>query len=146
MKTLDLAELPADPSATDGRKFIGVTDGELRDACDEYSRRMKEAKDPHEAFGLRREFIVEVAKEVSERNLMWIKEHIDKNRPKDLLKHLHEAPQDKLMWNLKLLRRHGFKQVELVVWVAADMFLAEWVEKFGRDARGRVMAEFELGK
>lgn len=146
MKTLDLAELPADPSAADGKKFLGVTKDELWEACNEYERRMKEGKDPHEAFGLRRELIIKVAKEVSERNLMWIKEHIDRDRPMDLMRQLHKAPQDEPAQVLRLLRHHGFGRIELCVWVAADMFLAKWVEKFGRDALGRVMAEFELGK
>lgn len=140
MRLLDLNKLPADPSATDGRKFLGVTDDELREACDEYSRRMKEARDPHEAFGLRRELIIEVAKEVSQRNLMWIREHFDKGRPMGVLKELHKAPQDKAAWTLKLLRRHGFERVELPVWVAADIFLGKWVERFGRDALGGVLS------
>lgn len=139
MKVLDLDKLPVNPSASKGQEFLGVTDDELWQASKEYSKRMKEAKDPHEAFGLRRELIIEVAKEVSERNLTWIREHLDKNRPMDLLTHLNKVPRDKPVWVLKLLRRHGFKRVELYVWVAADMFLNKWVEKFGRDVLGAVM-------
>jgi len=133
MKTLDLAKLPANPNATKAQGFLGVTDDELWEASKEYSRRMKATKDPHVEFGLRRELIVEVAKEVSERNLTWIREHLDKNHPMELMKHLHMAPQDKPAWVLKLLRRHGFERTKLVVWVAADMFLTKWVEKMGAD-------------
>lgn len=140
MKVLDLDKLPVDSNATKGQEFLGVTDDELWQASKEYSKRMKEAKDPHEAFGLRRELIVEVAMEVSKRNLMWIREHLDRDHPMDLLNHLHKAPRDKPTWVLRLLRRHGFERVELCVWVAADMFLTKWVEKFGRDALGKVMA------
>lgn len=134
MKVLDLDKLPANPSASKGQEFLGVTDDELWQASKEYSKRMKAAKDPHEAFGLNRELIIEVAKEASERNLAWIREHLDKDQPLTLLNHLHKAPRDRPAWVLKLLRRHGFKRVELSVWVAANMFLDKWVEKFGQDA------------
>jgi len=50
---------------------------------------------------------------------------------------------DKPAHVLRLLRWHGFKQVELVVWVAADMFLSKWVEKFGQDMLGKVLARFQ---
>jgi len=143
MKMLVLSELPADPSATGGTEFLGVTGDELREVCKEYERRMKVTKDSHVEFGLKRELIIEVAKEVSERNLTWIHEHFDKNNPMALLGQLHMAPQDKPAYVLKLLRRHGFERVELVVWVAADMFLKKWVEKFGRDALGKVLARFQ---
>lgn len=143
MKMLFLSELPADPSATNGAKFLGVTDDELREACKEYERRMKATKDPHAEFGLKRELIIEVAKEVSGRNLTWIREHFDKHNPMALLGQLRMAPRDKPTWVLKLLRRHDFERIELTVWVAADMFLSKWVEKFGQDALGRVLVRFQ---
>jgi len=145
-KVIELDKLPIDPDATRGQEFLGVTDDELWGACKEYERRMKATTDPHAEFGLKRELIVEVAKEVSARNLIWIGGHLDKERPAELLKQLHKAPQDKPTWALRLLRRHGFKQVELVVWVAANVFLDKWVEKFGRDALGAVVSRMPHSK
>lgn len=138
MKMLDLAKLPANPSATRGQKFLGVTDDELWDASKEYSRRMKEAKDPHEAFGLKKELIIEIAREASERNLAWIREHLDKSRPMELLNQLYKAPQDRAIFVLRLLRKHGLKQVSLVTWIAADRFLSARVERFGGDALRKI--------
>jgi len=142
-KVIELDKLPANPDATRGQEFLGVTDDELWKACHQYSKRMKATKDPHAEFGLKRELIVEVAKEVSARNLTWINEHLDREHPAELLKQLHKAPSDKPAWVLKLLRRHGFKRIELVVWVAADMFLSKWIEKFGQETLGAVMQRLQ---
>lgn len=143
LKVLDLDKLPVNPVAVDATQFLGVTDEELWEACKEYERRMKATKDPHVEFGLKRDLILEVAGEVSARNLAWMREHLDQSYPSKLLSHLHEAPQDKPAWVLKLLRRHGLKRVELVVWVAADRFLSKWIEKFGQDALSKVLTRFQ---
>lgn len=127
-KMLELESLPV-RDGTDVLKFLGATDVEYWEACKEYEHRMKEGKDPHETFGLNKELIVQTADEVVRRNAEWLKEHVDKRDPMSLLSRLHEAPQDKLAMVLRLLRQHGFKQVGLATWVAADVFLSKWVEK-----------------
>jgi hypothetical protein len=139
MKVLELDKLPVDPDATKIEGFLGVTDNELWGASKEYERRMKKAKDPHAEFGLKCELIIQVAGEVSARNMTWIKEHLDAKNPVGLLGQLYKAPRDKPTWVLQLLRRHGFTRVELPVWVAADVFLGAWVERSGQDVLGSIL-------
>jgi len=139
MKKLVLDDLPADPNADSVAGFLGVSDDEMWEACKEYERRMKQCKDPHAEFGLDLELIREAAREVSERNLMWIREHMDRANPLALMDKLHLAPRDKPAWVLRLLRKHGFREVELAQWIAADMLLSKHVEREAAKVIGKVL-------
>jgi len=136
---IDLDEMPANPNAASMEEFLGITQKELWKACKEYERRMKKAKDPHREFGLKKELIQEVAREIMNRNLEWIADHLDPANPFALLSALGNAPQDRPAWVLRLLRRHGFKKVDLSTWVAADNFLTAWVGKFTQEALGMLI-------
>jgi hypothetical protein len=145
MKVLVLDELPADPNAAKATEFLGVTDDEMWEACKEYARRMKGAKDPHAEFGLDREMIVQAADEIIKRNEEFIAERVDRKNPMALLGRLNKAPHDKPAWVLKLLRRHGFERVDLAVWVAADNFLSKWVEKKSMGLAGGLLKRLGIG-
>lgn len=130
-KTLELDKLPVVDDLKDIDKFLGITSDERWDACKEYGRRMKEgAKDHEEEFGLKKELIQQTAQDACKRNFTWLTLHTDKNNPLALLSKLNEAPQDRPMWILKMLKAHGFKKVEIVQWIAADMFLSKWVNNY----------------
>jgi len=139
MKVLELDKLPANPDYTSINDFLDITDEELWEASKEYSRRMKSAKDPYKAFGLKRELIIEVAKEVHQRNLEWIRERFDPENPTAVLGQLHTAPRDAPVQVLRLLRRHGFKRVELYVWVAATSLLSKWRMKVAMETVSELM-------
>jgi hypothetical protein len=133
MKMLDLEKLPIDNYTEDIQKFLGITDAELTEASEEFVRRMKTVKDVWkdqcEEFGLKEALVMRTADNVIKRNMAWLMGRVDRQNPMALLGRLHEAPRDKPSWVLGMLRAHGFRQVELTVWVAADCFLSKLVER-----------------
>lgn len=138
---LILDDLPVTKDPTNIEEFLGVTKDDLWRASQLYEKKMKTSSDPHDAFNLNQELIVEMAEEVAQRNVQWLVERFDPKNPIALLETMADAPVDKPEWILRLMRRHGFTQVDLSTWVAADMFLMTHVKQHGVDAASRVIGK-----
>jgi hypothetical protein len=140
MKLL-LDDLPATKEPKTATEFLGVTKDDLWLASQTYERKMKKADNPYDAFKLKEELVSEIAEEITQRNLQWIIERINPNNPMAMLDSLGDAPTDKLNWVLKLLRRHGYLQVDLSTWIAADMFICKLVKQCGNTTVSNVIGK-----
>jgi len=138
---LNLDDLPMTKEPETIEEYLGVSKDELWRASKLYEKKMKESDNPYTEFKLREELIVEMAEELAQRNLEWIIERLDPNDPMALLETLGDAPTDKPNWVLRLLRRHGYVQVDLLTWVAADMFFTSLVKQRGNMAVSNVIGK-----